>query len=183
MLHFLDERKRGMKFECQPKWSVQVSFQSNSVRGSLLRESTPLYTRKKGSFRLNEGDRLVEYHPLQSDTSRKASSLRGYTPLHSGKEGSFRGIGEIDYSVGINPFQSDISQNASSSGYTPLYSGKKGSFPRKGESDHSAGSDPLQSGAYRNPCSGVYPSLYSDTPGGFEHLAPAESKKTPQKGQ
>ena len=92
-------------------------------------------------------------------------------------------MGESDHSVESDPFQSDISQNASSlSGYTPLHSGKEVSFPRMGESDHLVGIDLLQSGAFRNFSSGVYPSLYHDTPGGFQVLAPAESKKTLQKG-
>ena len=92
-------------------------------------------------------------------------------------------MGESDHSVESDPFQNDISQKASSlSGYTPLHSGKEVSFPRMGESDHLVGIDLLQSGAFRNFSSGVYPSLYHDTPGGFQVLAPAESKKTLQKG-
>ena len=118
-------------------------LQSNSVRKSSLRESTPLHTRKEGSFQMNEGDRLVGYHPLQSGTSLKASSLTGYTPLHGKKEDGFRGIGETD---------------------------------------HSVGSDPLQSDTFRDPFSGVYPTPFSDTPGGFQDLAAAESKQTQQKG-
>ena len=155
-------------------------LQSNSDRKSSLRESTPLHTRKKGSFRMNEGDRSLG----QSDTSRKALLSSGYTPLHSGKEGSFRGLGESDHSVRIDPFQSDTSQNTSqsSSGYTPLQSGQDGGFRRMGETDYSLRSDPLQSGAFGNSSCGVYPSLYSDTPGGFQGLAAAESKKTLQKG-
>ena len=81
-------------------------------------------------------------------------------------------------------FQGDTSRKASSSsGHTSLHSGKGGSFPLMGESDHSGRSDPLQSKVFCNPSSGVCPSLYSDKPGGFEDLAPAESKKTTQKGQ
>ena len=57
-------------------------------------EGTSLLTRKEDSFRMNEGDRSVGYHPLQKDTSRKASSSSGYTPLHNGREGSFRGMYE-----------------------------------------------------------------------------------------
>ena len=70
-------------------------------------------------------------------------------------------MGVSNHSVGIDPFQSDISQNASSSGNT-LHSGKEGCFRRM---DHSVRSVPLQSGAFGNSSSGVYPSFFSDTPG------------------
>ena len=228
LVHFLDQRKRGEKFEYQFKGkSPQVSETAMSPkakestwgkdprerkskqgqnrsdatrpdtfavgdkpvgmktypgasRGKGMTENRTPHTGKDGSFRqMGESHPQGGTDPLQSDSFWKAS-LRESTSLHTRKEGSFR-KNEGDCSVGYDPLQSDTSRKASSSSeYKPLHSGKEGSYRHMGESDHR--SVPLQSEACRNPSSGLYPSLDRDTPGSYQDLAPAESKKTRQKG-
>ena len=97
-------------------------LKSNSSRKASLRESTSLYTRKEGSFRMDGGD------PLQSNTSRKASSSSGNITLHSGKEGSYRDMGDNDHSVGKDPLQSGEFATPSSGVYPSLYSDTPGAF-------------------------------------------------------
>ena len=166
LVHFLDERKRGKKFEYQPKGkSSRVSETAMSPTANTSawgndpreRKSTQGQNRRDatGLDTFAVGDK-----PIGMNTYPGASRGKGMTEKK--KEACFR----MD---GGDPLQSDTSRKASwSSGYTSLHSGKEGSFPRMGESDHSVRSDPLQSRAFPTPSSGVYPSLYSDKPGGFQ---------------
>lgn len=223
LVHFLDQRKGGEKFEYQLKGkSPQVSETAMSPkanestwgkakkqgqnrsdatrldtfavgdkpvgmktypgasRGKGMTENRNPHTRKDGSsHQMGESHLQGGTDPLQSDSSWKAS-LSASTSLHTRKEGSCR-KSEGDRSVGYDPLQSDTSRKASSSSeYKPLHSGKEGSYHHMGESDHR--SVPFQSEADRNPSSGLYPSLDHDTPVSYQDLAPAESKKTRQKG-
>lgn len=165
LVHFLDERKRGEKFEYQPKGkSSQVSETAMSPTANkstwgkdpLERKSTQGQNRRDAT-RLDTfavGDK-----PIGMNTYPGASCGKRMTEKK--KEGSFR----MD---GGDPVESDTSRKALwSSGNTTLHSGKEGSCRHMGDNDHSVGSDPLQSGAFF-PSSGVYPSLYSDKPGGFQ---------------
>ena len=166
LVHFLDERKTGGKFEYQPKGkSSRVSETAMSPTANTSawgndpreRKSTQGQNRRDatGLDTFAVGDK-----PIGMNTYPGASRGKGMTEKE--KEGSFR----MD---GGDPLQSNTSRNTSwSSGYTSLHSGKEGSFPRMGESDHSVRSDPLQSRAFPTRSSGVYPSLYSDKPGGFQ---------------
>ena len=177
LVHFLDERKRGDKFEYQK--SSQVSERAMSPKANESTSGKDPQERKltQGQNRRDAtrlGSFAVGDKSIGMNTYPGASRGKGMTEKK--KEGSFR----MD---GGDPLQSNTSRNtSSSSGYTTLHSGKEGSFPRMGESDHSGRSDPLQSGAFRKPSSGGYPSLNSDKPGAFQGLAPAESKNTLQKG-
>ena len=166
LVHFLDERKRGEKFEYQPKGkSSQVSESAISPKAN---EST--WGKDPQERKLTQGQNRRDAtgldtfafgdKPIGMNTYPGASRGKGMTEKK--KDGSFR----MD---GGNPLQSNTSRNtASPSGYTPLDSGKEGSYRHMGDNDHSVGSDPLQSGAFPTPSSGVYPSLYSDKPGGFQ---------------
>ena len=166
LLHFFDERKRGMKFEYQPKGkSSQVSEtamsptankstwgkdprERKSTQGQNRREATRL-----GSFAVGDKSIGMNTYPGTS---------RGKGMTEKKKEACFR----MD---GGDPLQSDTSRKASwSSGNTTLHSGKEGSYRHMGDNDHSVGSEPLQSGAFPTPSSGGYPSLYSYKPGGFQ---------------
>ena len=167
LVHFLDERKRGEKFEYQPKGkSSQVSETAMSPTANKStwgkdprgRKST----QKGNGSETTRLDTLFAFRdkPIGMNTYPGASRGKGMTEKK--KEGSFR----MD---GGDLRQSNTSRKASSSsGNTTLHSGKEGSFPRMGESNHSVRNDPLQSEAFRNPSSGVYPSLHSDKPGGFQ---------------
>ena len=166
LVHFLDELKRGDKFEYQPKGkSSQVSEramspkanESTSVKDPQERKLTQGQNRRDatrlGSFAV--GDKSIGMN-----TYPGASRGKGMTEKK--KEDSFR----MD---GGDPLQSDTSRKASSSsGNTTLHSGKEGSYHHTGDNDHSVGSDPLQSRAFPTPSSGVYPSLYSNKPVGFQ---------------
>ena len=166
LVHFLNERKRGEKFEYQPKGkSSQVSETAVSPKAKKSTWGKDPQERKltQGQNRRDAprlGSFAVGDKSIGMNTYPGASRGKGMTEKK--KEGSFR----MD---GGDLLQSNTSRKASSSsGNTTLHSGKEGSFPRMGESNHSVRNDPLQSEAFRNPSSGVYPSLHSDKPGGFQ---------------
>ena len=190
LVHFLDERERGEKFEYQPKGkSSQVSetamspTANKSTWGKDPRERKS--TQKGNGSDTTRLDTLFAFRdkPIGMNTYPGASRGKGMTEKKN--EGCFR----MD---GGDPLQSDTFWKASwSSGNTTLDSGKEGSYRHMGDNGHSVGSDPrqsgtfptlLQSGALGNSSSGGYPSLNSDKPGAFQGLAPAESKDTLQKG-
>ena len=163
LVHFLDERKGGTKFEYQPKGRSSETAMSPKANESTRGKDPPERKSTRGQNR-RDATRLdtFAFGDILIGMNTYPGASRGKGMTEKKKEGSFR----MD---GSHPLQRDTSRKASwSSGNTALHSGKEGSYRHMGDNDHSVGSDPLQSGAFPTSSSGVYPSLYSDKPGGFE---------------
>ena len=180
LVHFLDERKRGKKFEYQPKGkSSQVSETAMAAKANeSTREKDPREGKstqgRDGSDATGLRTSAFGDKPKRRDTYSGPSHEKGVrdnrTP-HTGKDGSFRQGGGSHPQVGTDPFQNDGYWNASSTGNTPFHTGKEGSFRRMAESDRSVGMDPQQSGAISHPSPRRSASFHGNTPSSFRESA------------
>ena len=159
LVHFLDHRKRGEKFEYQLKGkSPQVSEMAispkanESARGRDPRERKS----KQGQIRSDAvGDKPVGMKSYPGASRR--------TP-HTGKDGSSRQMGESHSQGGTDPSQSDSFWKASLRESTSLHTQKEGSS-RIDEGDRSVGYHPPQKDTSRKASS---PSGYTPPHSGKE---------------
>ena len=133
-MHFLDEHKRGEKFEYQPEGkSSQVSETAMSPKANeptwgkypLERKSTQGQNRRDAT-RLDTfavGDKPIGMNPYPG-----ASRGKGMTEnrtRHTGKDGSSRQMGESYPQGGTEPLQSNSCRKASLRESTSLYTVKE----------------------------------------------------------
>ena len=150
LLHFLDERETGQKFEYQPKGkssqvpeTVMAPKANESTRGKdpLERKSTQGQNRSNAT---RPGTFTVGDNPIGMNTYPGASRGKGVkenrTP-HTGKDDSFRQIGESHPQGGTEPFQSTSVRKASLRESTSLHTRKVASS-RMNEGDCSVGYHP-----------------------------------------
>ena len=152
LVHFLDQRKRGEKFEYQPKKkSSQVSETAMSPRANASTWGKD--PRERKSTQGLNGSDAIGLHtstfgdkPMERDTypgpSRGKGVKENITP-HSGKDGSARQVGGSHPQGGTEPLQSNSFWNASLRESTSLHTRKEGSS-RMNEGDPSVGYHPLQ---------------------------------------
>ena len=153
LVHFLDERKRGEKFEYHPKGkSSQVAETAMSRKADASTWERDPWGKKStrgrnGSDATSQGTSASGDKPTERDTYPGASPGKGVTENrtpHTGKDDSSRQVGGSHPQGGIASFQ----RNASSMGNTPFQTRKEGSS-RVNESNSPVGFDPLRSDTSR----------------------------------
>ena len=169
LVHFLDERKSGKKFEYQPKVkSSHVSERAMSPKADTSTwERDPREKKstqgRKGSDATGLRTSALRDEPTLWDTYPGASREKGVkgnrTPLPE-RDGSSRQMGESHPQGGTEPFQSTSVGKASLREGTSLHTRKEDSF-RMIEGDRSVGYHPLQSDTSREASSS---SGYTNTP-------------------
>ena len=157
-MHFLDERKRGKKFEYQPKGkSSQVSETAMPPKADASTwerdpQETKSTQRRKGSDSTGLRTSAFREEPTLWDTYPGASREKGVkenrTPLTE-RGGSSRQMGESHPQGGTEPLQSNSARKSSLRESTPLHNRTEGSF-QMNKGDRSVGYHPLQSDTSRN---------------------------------
>ena len=188
LVHFLDQRKRGEKFEYQPK--KRGSQVSETAMPPKANESTwgkdPRERKSKQGQNRSDATRLDTFafgdKPVGMKTypgpSRGKGMTENRTP-HTGKDGSSRQIGESHPQGGTDPLQSDSFWKASQGESTSLQTRKKGSY-RNREGDRSVGYDPLQSDTSRKASSSSeYKPLHSGKEGSYRHMGESDHRSVP----
>lgn len=167
LVHFLDDRKGGKKFEYQPKGkSSQVSetIMSPTANNSTW-EKDP---RERKSTQKGNGSDTTRL-----DTTRGKGVTENRTP-HTGKDGSFGQIGKSHPQGGTEPFQSNSVRKASLGESTSLHTRKEDSS-RMNEGDRSVGYHPLQKDTSRkSSSSGGYTPLHSGKEGSFRGMGESD---------
>ena len=173
LVHFLDERKRGEKFEYQPKGeSSQVSETAMSPKANeSTRGKDPLERKSTQGHNRRDPTRLDTFafgdKPIGMNTYPGASHGRGMTEnrtRHTGKDDSSREMGESYPQGGTEPLKSNSSRKASLRESTSLYTPKE-------SSSRMDGSDPLQSDTPRPASSSSgNTTLHSGKEGSYRHM-------------
>ena len=176
LVHFLDERNGGKKFEYQPKGkSSQVSEMTMSPtanKSTWGKDPRERKSTQKGNgsdtTRPDTGDKPIGIKTYPS-ASRGKGVTENRTP-HTGKDGSIGQIGKTHPQGGTEPFQSNSVRKASLGESTSLHTRKEGSS-RINEGDRSVGYHPLQKDTSRKSSSSSgYTPLHSGKEGSFRGM-------------
>ena len=148
-MHFLDERKRGKKFEYKPKGKSYQVFETamspkanKSTWGKVPRErkSTQGQNRRDAT-RLSTfavGDKPIGMNTYMYPGASRGKGVKENGTPHTGKDGSARQVGGSHPQGGIEPLESNSFRNASLRESTSLHTRKEGSF-RMNEGGRSVG--------------------------------------------
>ena len=183
LVHFLDHRKRGEKFEYHVKGkSLQVSETEISPKAD---ESTwrkhPQERKSKQVQNRSDATRLDTFavgdKSVEMKTYPGASRAKGMTENrtpHTGKDGSSLQMGESHSHGGTDPLQGDSFWKASLMESTSLHTRKEGSS-RMNEGDRSVGYHLLQKDTSQNASSSSgYTPLHSGKEGSFHGMGESD---------